>query len=229
VHRKLPVNIIVGKNIVVRDAVSAADDQTGVSFESQFGNLTIEPNTAITSRSELTFKTHAATSTLNVGANTTVYARTNDHGGVNFTSLGALNIGANQVWTASGGYTDLFVSGKTLTIAPGQTFTGPNHGSLEIHSESNLALTNFYWRAGYVIVWVHNGHDLAVRDSYLIQTYKNGNLKLYADGGKITIDRSMVTAHPDAGSIVNPQGDCDTETIVSDDGFCLEKKHAPTP
>jgi hypothetical protein len=229
VHLPDFVYLQVTKNIVISGSVSESGEDIGGSIETLHGNIAIAPATNFALTTSLDITAYDAASTIDVGAGTKAKV-SGDTVDFTYHSYGALQVEANQNYTISGGgYTDVnFYGMQGLTVAPGQSFTGPNHGSYLMAGGSDLTLDHVKWKAGYVLINVfgsdaHPGaRNLVIRDSTLNQIYKNGNMKVYADTdrdngalGTILVDHSTLTAKDFDGGIFNPLATCIASTAPS--------------
>jgi hypothetical protein len=229
VHLPPFVYLQVTKNIVISGSVSEAGDDIGGTIETLHGDIAVAPATTFTLTTSLEMNAYDPASTLDVGAGTKAKV-SGDSVDFTYHAYGALHVAANQDYTISGGgYTNVnFYGLQGLTVDPGQSFKGPNHGAYVMNGGSDLTLDHVVWKAGYVLINVfgsdtHPGaRNLVIRDSTLNQIYKNGNMKVYADTdrdngalGTIIVDHSTLTAKDFDGGIFNPLATCVASTAPS--------------
>jgi hypothetical protein len=179
------LTILVRGNVTIAAHVMMKRPLSEVFITSLEGDIRIAPDVRLNGNGDVTLRTYAPGGKISVGTGALVGSK----GDSATTSLTAPLVEVEtqaQFLLKGGGYSNLFLTGDRVAIAPNVKLTTPHRGSAAIIAGSDLTLSNLAVKAGYVHIEAYTdatspaAKRVRIQDSVINQTYFHGDIRILA-------------------------------------------------
>lgn len=198
-------------NVIVRGIVQTKGPERWVTIETMGGDITIEPKARIKGTGDFVFEALYG-GNIYVGEGASLQSK-GEQTELGFRADGALYLDSGVQMKIGGYYPWITLRGADgVFLAPGVRIQGSNHSQIDILTDADLDLFDVYLKAGYLRIQAQASllspaaKRIHVADSFLAQTYRNGDFRMWAQPAlgttryaedAILIERSVVLTKED--------------------------------
>lgn len=209
--RGTSAHLLVNGTVRIRNSVRVTRPDASVSVASLGGDVEVAPGAVVEGNGYLDVTSHGGRLTIGDGA------RLSGRGGnyaTDFTGSRVV-VGAGVQVSIGNGYHWFSIAGDHVTVGERLTVRGPGHALFDLRAGADLTLDRADVRTGYVLLRAHRpegtgpGRRIVIRDSTLRQTYRNGELRVVADGpgAAVRLER-VVLSHATDMPLFAPMPTC---------------------
>lgn len=198
-------------NVIVRGIVQTKGPERWVNIETLGGDITIEPKTRVKGTGDFVFEALYG-GDIHVGAGAQLQSK-GEQTELGFRADGTLTLETRVQMKIGGYYPWITLRGAGgVFLDAGVRIQGSNHSQIDVLSDEDLDLIDVYLKAGYLRIQAQTSalspqaKRIHVVDSFLAQTYKNGDFRMWAQPtlgttryapDAILIERSIVVTKED--------------------------------
>jgi hypothetical protein len=193
--KETTAHVLVNGTVRIRGGLRVTRADASVHLASLGGAVDIAPGAVVEGNGYLDVAAYGGRLTIGDGA------RLSGRGGYYATDFtgSQVVVGRGVQVSVGNGYHWFSIAGDTLTVGDGLVVRGPGHALFDLRAGSDLRIERATMQLGYILVRAHRpgdtgaGRRIVIRDSVLRQTYRNGELRVVADGPGAALHLERVT------------------------------------